>query len=209
MDLSSPVSSVIPSSHGPVLEVLERANTPLSGRMVAALVGDRCGHRQVQETLTRLAASGLVLRQVMPSTHLYSLNRDHVAADGIAILASLRDRLIERMRAELESWRHPTDAAWLFGSFARGDGAADSDIDVLLLRSNEAEDNSSWIEQVDVFAAHVTGWTGNACNVIEFTDAEFESLVAAGERLPSELAKDGVRLFGRDIPRLLIAGATR
>jgi len=35
MDLGSPMSSVVPSAHGPVLAVLARTHAPLTGRTIA------------------------------------------------------------------------------------------------------------------------------------------------------------------------------
>jgi hypothetical protein len=41
MDLSDPVSAVIPSAHGAVRAVLARTTEPLSGRKVAVLTDGR------------------------------------------------------------------------------------------------------------------------------------------------------------------------
>ena len=76
MDLSSPISSVIPSAHGPVLAVLARTSEPLSGRRVAALTDGKVGQRRANEVLGALADAGIVLREHRPPAKLYRLNRD-------------------------------------------------------------------------------------------------------------------------------------
>lgn len=192
-----------------MLEVLALGHQPMSGRMVAARVEGRYGHRQVQETLNRLVQHGIVHKQTLPSAHLYSLNRSHVAAEAITSLATLRDRAISRMRAEVESWVPAAEAAWLFGSFARADGDSSSDVDVLLLCLDDVAESAPWQEQVDTLAGLVTDWTGNKSNVIWYSNTEFESLISAGERLPAEVAVDGIRLAGRDIPRVEIRRAAK
>lgn len=70
MDMSSPISSVIPSAHGAALAVLARAEEPLSGRAVATLTNGRFGQWRVNEVLGQLADAGLVLRESRPPAKL-------------------------------------------------------------------------------------------------------------------------------------------
>ena len=115
----------------------------------------------------------------------------------------MRDRLIERMRAVAEGWRVPAVALWLFGSAARGDGTADSDIDVLVVRSDRVDvDDDTWQEQLDRMASEVTAWTGNDCRMLEYSRSQFADLAASGEQLVSELRADAVRIAGEPIERL-------
>lgn len=209
MDLSDPISSVIPSSHGPVLEVLARTDVPLSGRTVASLTRGRVSQKQTNLTLRALVASGLVLQEAHPPANLYRLNRDHVAAGAVVSLASLRDLLLGRMRAALGAWGLAPEAAWLFGSLARGAGDVSSDVDVLVLRSDDvADEDSDWVRQVDTFSDDVRRWSGNECTIVDYTRAEFMALAEAGERLPSDIARDGIHLAGSEIPRSELRGAS-
>ena len=89
MDMASPITSVIPSAHGPVLAALVRAGVPLSGRQIAALVEGQVSRSRVNSVLSELAVSGLVLREPHPPSVLYQFNRQHVAADLVAGLAEL------------------------------------------------------------------------------------------------------------------------
>lgn len=70
MDMASPISSVIPSAHGPLLAALVRAGVPLSGRQVAALVEGQVSRSRVNSVLSELAVSGLVLREPHPPSVL-------------------------------------------------------------------------------------------------------------------------------------------
>src|SRR5205823_14842977 len=69
--------------------------------------------------------------------HQYRLNRDHLAAKWIEKLSALRLELIAGLRATLQGWRPAADLAILFGSVARGRGDEQSDVDILLVRSEE------------------------------------------------------------------------
>ena len=197
MDLSIPISSVIPSAHGPVLAALVRAGAPLSGRQVAALVGGRVSRSRVNAVLAELAASGLVLRRSHPPAVLYELNRQHVAADHVAGLADLRALLLSRIRDELQTWVLPADAVWMFGSCARGEGSVDSDIDLLIIRPLSIDkDDGIWHSQLTRLAEDVQLWAGNACNILELSRSEMAEVVSTGQRLADELREDALPLAG-------------
>ena len=202
MQAAHPISSIIPSSHGSVLEVLARTETPLSARAIARLTDGRVSHTQANTVLKSLDAAGIVNSEARPPAHLYSLNRRHVAADAIAALASIRTVLFDRMRAAIAEWDPGPAAVWLFGSFARGDATADSDIDILVIRVDPAdEDDPGWQAQIAQFEQDVRDWSGNDCNTIEFGRREFDDLTDSGGRLPADVAHDGIHLFGDPVPR--------
>jgi hypothetical protein len=208
MDVSHPIRSVIPSVHGDVLAVLARTDAALTGRGVAGLV-EGVSRAGVQKALAALVESGVVLVQHQPPANLYRLNRQHLAADAIVALATMRQRLLEAMRVHLASWDRPPWGAWLFGSAARADGSVASDIDVLIVRPREVTDlDAEWADDVDQFIADVTAWTGNGCAVIEYSRAEFDALIASDQRLARELRSDGIGLTDRRLPHRPAARAS-
>jgi predicted nucleotidyltransferase len=202
MDLSNPISSVSPSAHGAVLTVLARTDRSLSGRRTAELVGSRAVQSRVNSILRSLTEAGVVLCEEHPPAKLYRLNRQHVAAEAIVALANLRDELLARMRGHLSAWPVPPTAAWLFGSAARGDGGPQSDIDILVIRPDHVgAEHPDWADQLESLTAAVTAWSGNGCTVIEYSNSEFDELVAGGERLVSDIRRDGIHLAGGQITR--------
>lgn len=204
MDLSSPIRSVIPSVHGAVLAVLARSDVPLSGRRTAELTGGRASQARVNQVLRELTVAGLVLRDEHPPAYLYRLNREHLAAGAVVALADLREQLLSQIRDTVKGWEEPAVAVWLFGSAARGDGGPASDIDVLVLRPDTVdEDEPSWLRQVDDLAAQVATWTGNHCEVLEYSTEQFAGLVAAGEPLTSDLRTEALRISGDTVERRL------
>jgi predicted nucleotidyltransferase len=206
MDLTNPIQSVIPSAHGAVLSVLARTDEPLSGRRVAELTKPRFAQTQVNRVLRKLAASGVVLWERRPPSNLYRLNHDHVAAEGIQALASMWVTLVARIRAELDTWSSPPQAAWLFGSSVRGEGTERSDIDIfLVLPAGGLDDEaaSDWDRQTEILMEKIKAWSGNSCEVIEMDAAELRAAVDRDDRLIRDLREYGVVLAGQD-PRILL-----
>jgi predicted nucleotidyltransferase len=120
--------------------------------------------------------------------------------------------LLQRMRAEFETWSTPPVAAWLFGSAARGEARVDSDIDVLLVPPAAArhsdEDQATWEQQTDVFVAKVPAWSGNACELLVMDFAELEAAAARDERLIRDLRAEAVVLPGNH-PRSVLPRRAR
>lgn len=198
MDVSHPIRAVVPSAHGPVLVVLALAGTPLTGRATAALTAPRISQKRVSTILDSLATQGLVTVAEAGSSKLYQLNREHVAAEAVEILATLRERLWQRMSAQVSGWTHQPDAVVVYGSTARGDGDEASDVDILLVRPQRVDEaDPAWLRDVDELAQRVHGWTGNPVEILERTPSELDTMAATGERLLHEIRRDGRFLLGR------------
>lgn len=211
MDLSNPVGDVIPSAHGAVLAVLARTTEPLSGRKVAALTDGRVKERRTSQVLGDLAVAGIVLCEHRPPVKLYRLNREHVAAPGIAALTGMWDLLLDRIRSAIASWTVKPVAACMFGSAARGDGGPQSDVDLLLLWDGDENAGSDdvWQSQIDQLASDVRRWSGNSCEVLTLTLAELQAAVDRDDRLTRDLRNDAINLAGRDVRSLLRRGVAR
>jgi len=192
-----PVSSVVPGLHGRVLGVLARTDRPLTGRAVTGLLRAPASPSGVQKVLDDLVGNGVVIAEPAGRARLYTLNRDHVAYQAIDQLARLRELLLERIEAEAKSWDVPAKAVWLFGSTARGEGGADSDLDLLIVRPDDVEESDPrWLEQVESLTSHATLWSGNSCEVVEYSAQEVRELISHGERLVTELRRDAVPIAG-------------
>lgn len=206
MDLANPMQSVIPSAHGAVLAVLARTDLPLSGRRIAELTQPRFSQRRVNDVLRHLADSGIVLCEKRPPSNFYRLNHDHVAAEGILLLARMSATLAARIRAELENWSIRPEAAWLFGSAARGEGTEQSDIDIFLVLPASDLDSAAvdiWERQTEVLTDKIMSWSGNRCEVVEMEAAELGAAVERDDLLVRDLRDQAVILAGRD-PRDLL-----
>jgi hypothetical protein len=200
MDLSSPISTVVPSLDGPVLQVLAEAEQGLSGRQIHKLAGagSVAGVRLV---LQRLAATGLVHVDDVGSSLLYRLNRKHLAAPVVEALAGLRRTLIDRLATEIGSWRIPVVHASVYGAIARRDGDLDSDVDLLLIRPDHL-DEALWEEQVGGLMQTVVDLTGNPAHVFELSRTELADHLAREEPILNDWMHPSIQLAGDPLPAL-------
>jgi predicted nucleotidyltransferase len=197
MDVSNPMSCVVPSAHGPVLAVLAGTTMPLTGRGIAELSHPRVSQARVARILRELAAAGLVERTPAGSSSLFVLNREHLAAGAVESLATLRQQLWARIAENAGAWTDPPVAVVVFGSAARGDGDIASDIDLLVVRpSTVASDDPAWQDALTDLAARVARWTGNPCEVLDRSEDELATMAVNGERLLTEIRRDGRAVVG-------------
>lgn len=145
--------------------------------------------------LHRMEGLGLVDVTRAGGANLYTLNRDHVAAEAVIVLTSLRQRLFQRIRDHLAGWTVASEGAAVFGSAARGDGTPESDIDLFVVRPEVVEtDNGPWSDQVDDLAVAIRRWSGNPASIIQATRGEIQQMVERKEPIVAELRRDAVAL---------------
>ncbi len=198
MDLSNPLRAVAPGVEGDVLVVLLRTHVPLTGARVAALAGR--GETQVRQVLRRLEQHGLVDVERHGQSYSYVVNRQHVLVPGMEALHQAMSTVERDVRALAEHWTVPPASLVMFGSAARRDGNADSDVDLLLVRSDDiAADDETWAVQRHELARSVEQWTGNAVQVLELSTKELAEAGRRKEPLIGELQADGIVLAGSDL----------
>jgi predicted nucleotidyltransferase len=224
MNLSDPTRAVTPTLDGTVLAVLAAAGKPLTVGQVAqqAVRGSEIG---IRRSLGRLIEQGIVSATLMGRNQVHELNRDHIAASVADTLAGLRNELWKRFRDELTRWRPGPLYACVFGSAARGDGDAASDIDLLLvhppfpgekkparltpsvrsqladalgsalLSNPELEAQLQWESQLDHLRHLVERWTGNPLQVVDLSFYEWRRPAKPHQSLLAEIARDGLELM--------------
>jgi predicted nucleotidyltransferase len=193
VDVSRPIGDIVPGPRGMLLAALVQLETPVTVRALARHAG--ISPQGALRLVNELSHSGLVLTQPAGRALLVSLNRDHLAAEPLLALASLRGRLVQRLTAELEGWPQLA-GAWLFGSMARGDGGPDSDIDLLLV-AEATVDDEDWVERTAALTGQVRSWTGNRVHLVEQTRSSFVRLVKRRNPLVTSLRADGIPLTRR------------
>jgi DNA-binding MarR family transcriptional regulator len=188
---------------GSLLTTLARTTRPLSGRELARL--SHCPPSTTSAALRRFAEHGLVDVQEAGAgaALLYTLNRKHVAADAILVLTRLRQRLIDRLRADIDAWRIPPLHASLYGSAARGDGDTSSDVDLFIVRPDEAnEGHPGWRRQVESLPDLVLGWTGNHASIAEVGTEEVTRMVREEVPVWSAISSEAILLSGLSVHEL-------
>lgn len=206
MDVSRPHGVISHRLDSTVLRVLAGTTQALTGRRVARLAGE--GSQQgIWKALNRLVDEGVVEREEAGSAALYTLNRDHLAAPAIELLANLRGALLERLRRTFGDWAIKPMHASMFGSAARGDGDAGSDIDLFIVRpKGVGREDKTWRTQIDELAEAVRRWTGNSAGIAELPEAELAGLRRRRPPLLDELDADAITLAGPDVVRILRGG---
>jgi predicted nucleotidyltransferase len=199
MDLARPYSAISPGLVGDVLVTLVNTTRPMTGREVAR-VAARGSARGVLSVLDGLVEQGLVDRAEAGTALLYTLNRDHVAAEAALALAGLRTSLVDRIRDDVERWPVTADHVSLFGSFARGDGGVESDVDLFVVRApSVTNDDADWRHQLDGLARRVERWSGNRANVAEIASDDLARLRRERPPIVTELLEDAVVLAGAPV----------
>ncbi len=186
MDVSRPVQAVTPTLDGSILVALAGTTAPLTLTEMVQLLqsGSKSG---VRSSALRLVSQGSVL--AVPGGYL--LNRDHLAAPAVLVLAGMRSELLRRIGEFTDQWEVAPLLLGTFGSFARRDGDADSDIDLLLVAKAKNSD-----EQAGNLAERVRAWTGNECHVMVLTPADITRMQRAKEGILKEWDQDLVMVRG-------------
>jgi DNA-binding transcriptional ArsR family regulator len=202
MDVSHPFTALMPGLDSAVLSVLARTTRAQTGREVALAAGR--SPSGVRSVLDRLAEQGFVDSERAGRAYVYTLNREHLAAPAVEALAGLRPALADRLRREIAGWRIAPSHASLFGSAARGDGDAASDVDLFIVRPGgiEAED-ATWRDQLDGLAEGVRRWTGNHAGIAELSTDQLATLKKRRPPVLKDLDADAITLFGPEVGALL------
>ncbi|MBP8918641.1 MAG: nucleotidyltransferase domain-containing protein [Micropruina sp.] len=178
---------LFPDTRGAVLAVLLRTGTELTGRQVHALVRDGASLWSVQQALSEFVSLGLVDVRPVGRANIYLINENHYA---IRPLRTLVDPFTALRQVIRDSVGAQAVAVILFGSVARGEADATSDIDLAVLASPDWDGRSDLEDSVRTRL-------GNDCDVLLFTPDEFNRLVASGEEpVVNEILADGVVLVG-------------
>jgi len=223
--MTDPTRAVTATLDGPVLAVLASAGKPMTAGEVAALTprGSEIG---VRKSLARLVEQGIVRATEMGRNRVHELNREHVAAPVAEALAGLRLSLWKRFRDTLGAWNPRPAYGCVFGSAARADGDARSDIDLLLVRAPVAGETdprrgsaglaeivagyaseftaaqltarqaSKWARQIEQLHELAPAWSGNPLQVVEMSTFEWADHRRRRTALFTEIDRDAIQVAG-------------
>src|SRR4051812_27651547 len=203
MDVARPYTAICPTLDSGVLSVLAGTTRPLTGREIARLL-DRPSHSGVLDALNRLAEHGLVDREEAGRAFLFTLNREHLAAPAVDVLAHMRGELLTRLRNTIGAWDIAPVHVSLFGSAARGQGDTGSDIDIFVVRPKKVgSEDLRWREQIDLLARQVQRWTGNRAGIAEVSKESLARLRKQDPPIMAQLRADAITVAGPDVSTFL------
>lgn len=201
MDFARPVEAVVGGAQGRLLAVLLQITAPLSLRRLASLAG--VSPAQASRVMPRLVELGIVDRYEVPPASQFVLARDNVAAQVLLQLADAR-AIALRQIGEAASTISPEPVSVIaFGSFARGEAASDSDIDLAVVRSDDVdEDDEPWADSVDAWRRQVRTLTGNEVEIVEATVTEARRKLRGRSELWRNIQREGVVVHGLAVKEL-------
>jgi predicted nucleotidyltransferase len=185
MNVAQPIKSVVPTVDGPVYAALAGTTSPLTLTQVHRLAGHSI--ERVRLVLRRMVVAGVIIE--VPGG--YVLNRDHLAAAAIEVLATLHGQLMDRIRDKVVDWVGEVDLVGMYGSAARRDGDEHSDIDLLVVsESADLDDFTSELSEA------VHRWTGNNTQVVGLRPSDLKQLRRTHEPIVAEWQKDLIVVCG-------------
>jgi hypothetical protein len=193
VQLQRPLAVVTPTLDGDVLQVLAQADHRFTVGAIQKLLF-KGSYEGIRKALRRLTDQGIVDDEYTGTVYTFALNREHLAAEHIIALAQLQTTVLTRISQHIRSWERPPVYAAVFGSAVAGRMRPDSDIDILVVRPDNADDGP-WDDQRIKLERDVTRWTGNDSRVLEMTEAEVRAGAGSDPVLDS-VAKQGVTVAG-------------
>lgn len=203
MDWQNPLRSIAPTVDADVLQVLARTHEPVTGNRLAKLSGR--SYAQVHAVVGRLVDHGVVDVQQVGRTYAYSLNRNHMLANGIVASLSAPDSVESAIRDEVSKWSIQPVSVSLFGSAARRTATHQSDVDLILIHSDDVgEDDSVWSRQIGSLSSTVEAASGNRAQIVDLSVTELREARVEHQPLVESLERDARTVAGTEIRDLLV-----
>jgi predicted nucleotidyltransferase len=189
-------------SHIAVLRALQDSGQGLTGREVARL--SNMNHRSCLAALTALEALSLVRRQRGGRDHLFSLNRDHkLVHEGILPLLALEREFFKSMLNLLtQRLARRVKSAIVFGSVARREETAVSDLDICLVVRTKADKEKVQAIVHDIAPSLLRQYGAKLAPLI-LTAKEFSGRAKKGRPPVNEILKEGTVITGKSLKGLV------
>jgi len=195
------VQSVIPGAQGRILAVLAESTAYLNLRTIALLAGT--SPAQTSRILPELARSGLVERREAPPSALFRLVDDNVGSRIVRALSRSRETVLAELGSQAETLEPGPVSVIVFGSFARGEAEADSDLDVLFVQPKSTNDDDyRWAAAVEGWRQFARRLTGNRVEVVETSESSVGRFLRSHKTLWADIVRDGVVVYGKSLEGL-------
>jgi len=173
----------------------------MTGRALARVAG--LSQTTAQRTLGRLREAGLVVVDQAPPALVYRANAEHLAMPALQALLRLDERFRARLVEDVAGWQRGPESLVVYGSVARGQATAASDVDILVVRPDSIEpDEAAWQRQVADLSDRVRRWTGRRASVVEMSAREVRDGLASSEAFLVEADRDGWLIAGQALHEL-------
>ncbi len=179
----------------------------VTGRQLAIMA--KTSTFKMSHVLRELVTQGILFEKVVGKAHLYELNRDHIFVQKAVfpllafergLLSDLGDKLAVQLKPQPVS-------VILFGSTARGEETASSDLDCLLLYADQyplPTDESLF----DSMAQDFVRYYGNFVNIKSLHAGDFLKRLQSKDPLIINIAKEGKVIYGKMLTEIITDGKT-
>lgn len=201
MNFARPVEVLVPGVQGRVLAVLAETTAELNLRTVAQLAG--VSQAQASRVLPDLVTAGVVERREVPPSSLFRLVPEHVASRALLALARSSNVVLDEIGRLAAALPLPPISVIVFGSFARREADDESDIDIIVVRPLEVdEDDTAWSEALEAWRSEIRRLTGNRVELLEVGASEAARKTGGSSQLWSDIRRDGQVVHGLSIIEL-------
>jgi hypothetical protein len=201
VDFVRPIEAIVPGAQGRVLAVLLETTAELNLRTIAQLAG--ISQAQASRLLPDLVALGVVERREVPPASLFRLVPEHVASRALLALARSTSTVLDEMGRLAGALAHRPVSVIVFGSFARREAEPDSDIDVVVVRPAEVdEDDDAWSASIEGWRRDVRRLAGNPVEVLEVSAHEAASKLGGRSQVWADIRRDGHVVHGLGMDEL-------
>ncbi len=204
VNFQHPVEAVIPGAQGRILAVLVDTTAALNLRTLARLAG--VSPAQVSRVVPGLVDLGLIDREEIPPSSLFRLARSNVAAQAVIRLSRSREIVLGQIGEISSRLDAPPDSVILFGSFVRNEAGSRSDIDTVVVRPDEVdEEDDSWQTSIQDWRRHVQALAGNPVEVVEVGRTEAATKLRGRSEFWRNIRREGLAAHGLGVVELMEA----
>ncbi len=195
MDYTRPVQALIPGAQGQILGVLAETTTHLNLTTISQLAGVSLA--QTSRVLPELVHLGLVERVEAPPSALFRLKDENLAGRLVRSMTDLR-YLALREIGDCSALQKPSpELVIVFGSFARGEADAGSDVDLVIVRPADIHDyDSAWAESIVSLNQDLSRAIGNPVNILEVGANDLERRLKSRSDLWKSIRAEGIVVYG-------------
>jgi prevent-host-death family protein len=173
--------------------LLLRADGSVHQRELARLTG--AGLRSVQAETRRLEEMGLVVSARSGNRRTYSIDWEHPAAEDLRRLFARSFAVPEVLRDALAGFGGEVVAAFVYGSIARGEEIATSDVDLMVVGDVDEVRLAAALEEAERLL-------GRTVNATVYPVAEFESKMRGGNYFVRSVLEAPLVVVAGDLRRL-------
>jgi len=186
-----------------ILRILCKNAHISTGRELARLAG--YSHTQTNSALAELEMNGLVIKRHLGNANAYSLNEDNLLVSRIIIPAfKIEERLIQDLANQFsEGMGKDLVSIILFGSTARGEEGAGSDIDLILV-VKDGTDLDKLDEKVSEISLESAASFGGLISPILLTEAEYANKKRSKNAFWRTVMQEGIELTPKELEEVKI-----